>query len=102
MCEAEKSGWRVDVGHTVAVIQKLNRNPYADRAWVEVARIPLDDAVEMAATLMRHRKRPLAHDADHGAGGRMITEVSIPANPPTPRNVQRLRDYLTTCWYAGW
>lgn len=40
MCEAEKSGWRVDV-----------------------ARIPLDDAVEMAATLMRHRKRPLAHEA---------------------------------------
>ena len=49
MCEAEKSGWRV-----------------------EVARIPLDDA------------------------------VGIPANPPTPRNVQRMRDYLTTCWYAGW
>lgn len=63
MCEAEKSGWRVEVDHTVAVIQKLNRNPYADRAWVEVARIPLDDAVEMAATLMRHLKRPLAHDA---------------------------------------
>lgn len=26
----------------------------------------------------------------------------IPSNEPTPENIQRLRDYLTTCWYQGW
>jgi len=49
MCDVQvPSGWAVDVAGGVAVISFCG---------CERTRIPLDDAVRMAKTLMAHRKR---------------------------------------------
>lgn len=64
MCSATSRRWRVSVEDGQALIEKWKpAEVYISGQWVIVATIPMDDALEIARTLMRERKRPLAHEA---------------------------------------
>ncbi len=63
MCDARDEVWRCEVDGGFAVVSEAMSSPYYGTVWQVRARIPMRAAVNIAKTLMAHRRQALALDA---------------------------------------